>query len=111
MIDFVGRPRSPRCGGRADAFMSVAAERGKKVCCPEGGGGKRGEAELQSPSVQIDIDKYWPFIPLLSQRIMYGGNNNNSSLLVDMDIILDGVERKAAWVMSDITVCFWFLQR
>ena len=37
---------------------------------------------------------------------MYGGNNNNSSLLVDMDIILDGVERKAAWVMSDITVCF-----
>ena len=77
-----------RCGGRADAFMSVAAERGKKVC-PEGGGGKRGKAELQSPSVQIDIDKYWPFIPLLSQRIMYGGNNN-SSLLVDMDIILDG---------------------
>ena len=37
-----------RCGGRADAFMSVAAERGKKVC-PEGGrGGKRGKAELQS---------------------------------------------------------------
>ena len=72
---------------------------------------ERGKAELQSPSVQIDIDKYWPFIPLLSQRIMYGGNNNNSSLLVDMDIILDGVERKAAWVMSDITVCFWFLQR
>ena len=93
--------------------MSVAAERGKKVCCPEGGGGGEGESRAaeQSPSVQIDIDKYWPFIPLLSQRIMYGGNNNNSSLLVDMDIILDRVEGKAAWVMSDITVCFWFLQR
>ena len=70
MIDFVGR-----CGyGRRaamDAFMSGAAEGEKGL--PVGG------KQRQSPSVvEIDIDKYWPFIPLLSQdHIMYGGNNNS----------------------------------
>ena len=44
--------------GGSDAFMS-------------GGEGEKGlpggEKSKAYPSVEIDIDKYWPFIPLLSQ--------------------------------------------